>query len=143
MIDFFSRLDYFFKSHGLKDGTVERECGIGNGLIGKARKRGSLSQENITKILMCEKEPYNKLNGAWLMTGRGEMECTLNIDPNSLSDEEVLQIINIVDLNIERFGQHKLFKRIVSEIKSRDFEVKVQKQIEELRKQLELIGKKS
>jgi hypothetical protein len=45
------------------------ETGIANGLIGKARKRGSLSQENISKILYR----YKNLNARWLLTGEGEM----------------------------------------------------------------------
>ena len=51
MIDFFSRLDKFMTYKGLNDNKLTVETGISNGLIGKARKRGSLSQENISKIL--------------------------------------------------------------------------------------------
>ncbi|MCL7987030.1 hypothetical protein M8998_03635 [Sphingobacterium sp. lm-10] len=54
---------------GLNDNRITREAGISNGLIGKARKRGSLSQENISKILLT----YRILNGDWLLTGEGKM----------------------------------------------------------------------
>ncbi|MEX0314722.1 MAG: helix-turn-helix domain-containing protein [Allomuricauda sp.] len=139
MLNFFQRLEEFRKTTGLSLRQFEIKAGISNGLIGKAAKnKGGLSQDNIEKIL----QTY-EIDANWLFTGRGNMTGALKLDPENLNEEEVLQIINIIDLNIERFGEHKLFKRIVSEIKSKDFEVKVQKQIEDLQKKIELIGKNS
>jgi len=69
MIDFFSKLDIYLEYKGLNDNKVTIETGISNGLIGKARKRGSLSQENISKILYT----YKDLDANWLLTGRGQM----------------------------------------------------------------------
>jgi hypothetical protein len=66
---FFKRLDIFIKHSNLNDNKITVETGIANGLIGKARKRGSLSQENISKILYR----YKNLNARWLLTGEGEM----------------------------------------------------------------------
>lgn len=69
MIDFFSRLDNYLKYKGLNDNKLTIETGISNGLIGKARKRGALSQENISKILY----KYPELDANWLLTGKGDM----------------------------------------------------------------------
>lgn len=69
MLLFFSRLDNFMKYKGLNDNKITVEAGISNGIIGKARKRGALSQENISKILF----KYPELNANWLLTGTGEM----------------------------------------------------------------------
>ena len=69
MIDFFKRLDSFLIFKGLNDNKLTIGAGISNGLIGKARKRGSLSQENISKIL----HTYRDLNANWLFTGNGEL----------------------------------------------------------------------
>lgn len=69
MIDFFSRLDSYLNYKGLNDNKLTVETGISNGLIGKARKRGSLSQDNISKIL----HKYSELDANWLLTGSGEM----------------------------------------------------------------------
>lgn len=69
MIDFFTRLDMFLKIKGLNDNKFTLETGLSNGLIGKARIRGSLSQDNISKIL-CK---YPELDADWLLTGRGKM----------------------------------------------------------------------
>lgn len=69
MIDFFERLDIFMKHKGLNDNKITIETGISNGLIGKGRKRGSISQENISKILHA----YPEINANWLLTGEGEM----------------------------------------------------------------------
>jgi hypothetical protein len=69
MTDFFDRLDKFMKSSGLNDNKLTVETGISNGLIGKGRKRGSLSQDNISKIL----HTYKDLNANWLLTGEGKM----------------------------------------------------------------------
>ena len=69
MIDFFKRLDKFMSYNGLNDNRITIECGISNGLIGKARQRGSLSQENISRILLR----YENLDANWLLTGNGAM----------------------------------------------------------------------
>lgn len=69
MIDFFQRLDKYMDFKGLNDNKVTVEAGISNGLIGKARKRGALSQDNISKILYT----YTDLDANWLFTGNGSM----------------------------------------------------------------------
>ena len=69
MIDFFDRLDTFMKYKDLNDNKITVEAGISNGLIGKARQRGALSQESISKILY----KYPELNANWLLTGKGLM----------------------------------------------------------------------
>lgn len=69
MIDFFKRLDKYLKYKGLNDNKMTIETGLSNGLIGKARKRGALSQENISKIL----QKYTELDANWLLTGDGFM----------------------------------------------------------------------
>lgn len=69
MIDFFKRLDKYFTVKGLNDNQVTLQTGMSNGILGKARKRGSLSQDNISKLL----NTYSELNANWLFTGSGEM----------------------------------------------------------------------
>lgn len=69
MLSFFERLDKFMKHRGLNDNKITVETGISNGLIGKGRKRGTLSQDNISKILYT----YPELNANWLFLGEGEM----------------------------------------------------------------------
>ena len=69
MPSFFDRLDSFMKYRNLNDNKLTNETGISNGLIGKARKRGALSQDNISKILYA----FPELDANWLLTGKGEM----------------------------------------------------------------------
>lgn len=69
MTDFFQRLDKFMEYRELNDNKITVETGMSNGLIGKARKRGSLSQENISLILST----YRELDANWLFIGEGEM----------------------------------------------------------------------
>ncbi|WP_146028549.1 hypothetical protein [Chryseobacterium scophthalmum] len=69
MSDFFDRFDKYMKFKELNDNKVTVDTGISNGLIGKARKRGGLSQENISKIL----HTYEDLNANWWFRGDGEM----------------------------------------------------------------------
>jgi len=68
------------KYKGLNDNKITVETGISNGIIGKARKRGSLSLENISKILL----KYPELNANWLFRGKGEM-----FSDNMVSEPEV------------------------------------------------------
>ncbi|MBZ9651000.1 hypothetical protein [Psychroflexus montanilacus] len=69
MIDFFQRLDIYMDYKGLNDHKLSLETGISNGLIGKARKRGSLSGQNISKLI----NTYQDLSADWLFRGEGEM----------------------------------------------------------------------
>ena len=69
VIDFFGRLDMFMKYRGLNDNKISVTAGISNGLIGKGRKRGGISQENISKLITA----YPELNANWLLTGQGDM----------------------------------------------------------------------
>lgn len=69
MIDFFDRLDKYMSFKGLNDNKLTIETGISNGIIGKARKRGAMSQDNISKILYT----YRDLDANWLFTGEGHM----------------------------------------------------------------------
>ena len=69
MIDFFKRLDKYMNYKGLNDNKLSSETGIANGLIGKARKRGSLSGKNISKLI----NTYQDLSADWLFTGQGSM----------------------------------------------------------------------
>ena len=69
VIDFFGRLDMFMKYRGLNDNKISVAAGISNGLIGKGRKRGGISQENISKLITS----YPELNANWLLTGQGDM----------------------------------------------------------------------
>jgi hypothetical protein len=69
MIDFFKRLDKYMNYKGLNDNKLSHETGIANGLIGKARKRGSLSGKNISKLI----NTYTDLSADWLFTGQGSM----------------------------------------------------------------------
>ncbi|BDD10896.1 transcriptional regulator [Fulvitalea axinellae] len=91
MLDFFERLDKFFKYKELNDNKVTLQAGISNGIIGKGRKRGSLSLDNISKILYT----YPELNANWLLTGTGEM---VNIpDGAMILNPHVLKSDNAVD----------------------------------------------
>lgn len=86
----------------LNDNKISIEAGIANGIIGKARKRGSLSQSNIAKII----KTYPQLNARWLLTGQGEMlnkpNFKYDIDQVELLKEIIIEKENkIDDLNRE------------------------------------------
>jgi phage repressor protein C with HTH and peptisase S24 domain len=85
MIDFFSRLDNYMKYKGLNDNKITVDTGISNGLIGKARVRGALSQENISKILY----KYSELDANWLLTGKGEMLKSDNTSAQLVQDDSL------------------------------------------------------
>lgn len=74
MTDFFKRLDKYMDVNGLNDNKMTIKAGLANGILGKARKRGSLSQDNISKILHACPD----LDANWLFMGEGEMLNTYN-----------------------------------------------------------------
>ena len=122
MLEFFKRLDAFITYSGLNDNRLTLECGISNGLIGKARLRGSLSQDNISKIL----KNYSQLDANWLMTGRGEMI----IDPIDI-DKKIIQIINVenvINFKIKNLGKKPRDNRFIQcTLDAADFLVEIQK----------------
>lgn len=103
MIDFFNRLDNYMNFKGLNDNKITVEAGISNGLIGKARKRGSLSQDNISKILYT----YSDLDANWLFTGTGNMlKRQLNIiteaiESNRKTKDPVYELQKVPLFNLE------------------------------------------
>lgn len=103
MADFLKRLDKFMKYKGLNDNQITVEAGISNGLIGKARKRGTLSHDNISKIL----HTYPELNAHWWFTGKGEMllvEEGYEMTENSLKLAEDNAVYNKLNVLKELFG---------------------------------------
>lgn len=84
MISFFKRLDQYIEYKGLNDNRVTTETGIPNGLIGKARKRGSLSGKNISKLI----KTYDDLSADWLFRGEGSMIRTENANEEDKTDDK-------------------------------------------------------
>lgn len=109
MTDFFSRLDKYMTFKGLNDNKITVEAGISNGLIGKGRARGSISQDNISKIL----NTYIDLDANWLLTGKGAMLKQIQVGDNNTNingnknkieqtNEELLDIIKEKDKQISK-----------------------------------------
>ena len=84
MISFFKRLDVYLNYKGLNDNKLSNETGIPNGLIGKARKRGSLSGKNISKLI----NTYKDLSADWLFRGEGNMLITDENNENQTNDQK-------------------------------------------------------
>lgn len=74
MNNFFERLGKYMEYKGLNDNSLSNKAGIPNGLIRKARMRGSLSGKNMSKLINnCE-----DLSADWLFTGKGDMLKSFN-----------------------------------------------------------------
>jgi len=69
---------------GLNDNKLSKETGIPNGLIGKARKRGSLSGKNISKLI----NTYQDLSADWLFRGEGNMLLKAENEENKTNDQK-------------------------------------------------------
>ena len=117
MQDFFIRLDTYMAFSGLNDNKVTIECGISNGLIGKARKRGSLSQDNIAKIL----NTYKNLDANWLLTGKSEM--LFQETNNSFKSIPIIKIENIVKFKNPIVSKNDKF--VPANLNSADFLIEV------------------
>lgn len=60
----------FMEFKGLNDNEVTTQCGLGIGVIGKAKKgRNDIGKKSIDRILAN----YPELNRTWLLTGEGNM----------------------------------------------------------------------
>ncbi len=68
--NFIERLQYFMEKEGINDNQMTVVAGLSVGLLGKLKKSGKgMSSVNIEKVLLS----YPRLNGDWLLTGRGSM----------------------------------------------------------------------
>lgn len=99
MIDFFQRLDLYMEYKGLNDNKLSNETGIANGLLGKARKRGSLSGKNISKLI----NTYQDLSADWLFRGEGSMLKNNFVEKtsNQESDKYTIELQKKTIYNLE------------------------------------------
>ena len=100
MINFFERLDKYMEYKGLNDNKLSNETGISNGLIGKARIRGSLSGKNISKLI----NTYQDLSADWLFRGEGEM-LRNHIGENEINNPDKDYIIDLQKKTIENLEE--------------------------------------
>jgi hypothetical protein len=137
MIDFFGRLDMFMRYRGLNDNKISLTAGISNGLIGKGRKRGGISQENISKLIHA----YPELDANWLLTGQGSMlrgQSAPEVAPPPSEPAFPGFIEKIQDLSVKvgRLEAENEHLRAVIEAKQREIEAK-QREIEAQRMKIE------
>lgn len=87
IIDNFSR---YMALKGLNDNQVTADCGLSNGLIGKAKNgKSDLGNKAIEKILSV----YTDLNRVFLLTGEGEILKQLHKDEvEDLSRTELMKL---------------------------------------------------
>lgn len=137
MIDFFGRLDMFMRYRGLNDNKISLTAGISNGLIGKGRKRGGISQENISKLIHA----YPELDANWLLTGQGSIlreQSTPEVAPPPSEPAFPGFIEKIQDLSVKvgRLEAENEHLRAVIEAKQREIEAQ-QREIEARQREIE------
>ena len=137
MIDFFGRLDMFMRYRGLNDNKISLTAGISNGLIGKGRKRGGISQENISKLTHA----YPELDANWLLTGQGSMlreQSAPEVAPPPSEPAFPGFIEKIQDLSVKvgRLEAENEHLRAAIEAKQREIEAQ-QREIEAQRREIE------
>ena len=146
MIDFFGRLDMFMRYRGVNDNKISLTAGISNGLIGKGRKRGGISQENISKLIHA----YPELDANWLLTGQGSMlreQSAPEVAPPPSEPAFPGFIEKIQDLSVKvgRLEAENEHLRAAIEAKQREIEAQRreiearQKEIEDKERQIKLM----
>ena len=137
MIDFFGRLDMFMRYRGLNDNKISLTAGISNGLIGKGRKRGGISQENISKLIHA----YPELDANWLLTGQGSMLREQSAPevappPSEPAFPGFIEEIKSLSVKVGRLEAENEHLRAAIEAKQKEIEAK-QKEIEAQRREIE------
>ena len=137
MIDFFGRLDMFMRYRGINDNKISLTAGISNGLIGKGRKRGGISQENISKLIHA----YPELDANWLLTGQGSMLREQSAPevappPSEPAFPGFIEKIQELSDKVGRLEAENEHLRAVIEAKQREIEAK-QREIEAQRMKIE------
>ena len=137
MIDFFGRLDMFMRYRGLNDNKISLAAGISNGLIGKGRKRGGISQENISKLIHA----YPELDANWLLTGQGSMLREQSAPevappPSEPAFPGFIEEIKSLSVKVGRLEAENEHLRTAIEAKQREIEAQ-QREIEAQRREIE------
>ena len=137
MIDFFGRLDMFMRYRGLNDNKISLTAGISNGLIGKGRKRGGISQENISKLIHA----YPELDANWLLTGQGSMLREQSAPevappPSEPAFPGFIEEIKSLSVKVGRLEAENEHLRAAIEAKQREIEAK-QREIEAQRREID------
>ena len=137
MIDFFGRLDMFMRYRGLNDNKISLTAGISNGLIGKGRKRGGISQENISKLI----HDYPELDANWLLTGQGSMLREQSAPevvppPSEPAFPGFIEKIQELSVKVGRLEAENEHLRTAIEAKQREIEAQ-QREIEAQRREIE------
>ena len=137
MIDFFGRLDMFMRYRGLNDNKISLTAGISNGLIGKGRKRGGISQENISKLIHA----YPELDANWLLTGQGSMLREQSAPevappPSEPAIPGFIEEIKSLSVKVGRLEAENEHLRAAIEAKQKEIEAK-QREIEAQRREIE------
>ena len=146
MIDFFGRLDMFMRYRGLNDNKISLAAGISNGLIGKGRKRGGISQENISKLIHA----YPELDANWLLTGQGSMLREQSAPevappPSEPAFPGFIEEIKSLSVKVGRLEAENEHLRAAIETKQREIEAQRreiearQKEIEDKERQIKLM----
>ncbi|MCD7850423.1 MAG: hypothetical protein LUH63_12265 [Parabacteroides sp.] len=94
------RLEIFMETFKLNNNQLSSRAGLSNGLLGKARKnRSAMNSDSIEQILYA----FPELDADWLLTGRGEMIRSTNIQSDSVLLFELKRLnINIKEIKKER-----------------------------------------
>ena len=137
MIDFFGRLDMFMRYRGLNDNKISLAAGISNGLIGKGRKRGGISQENISKLIHA----YPELDANWLLTGQGSMRREQSAPevappPSEPAFPGFIEEIKSLSVKVGRLEAENEHLRAAIEAKQKEIEAQ-QREIEAQRREIE------
>ena len=137
MIDFFGRLDMFMRYRGLNDNKISLTAGISNGLIGKGRKRGGISQENISKLIHA----YPELDANWLLTGQGSMLREQSAPevappPSEPAFPGFIEEIKSLSVQVVRLEAENEHLRATIEAKQREIEAQ-QREIEARQREIE------
>ncbi|WP_394749572.1 helix-turn-helix domain-containing protein [Spongiimicrobium salis] len=111
-----------------------------------ARKTG-LSHQSASNYLKGKQKPdadklsiiiqsFDNVDANWLLTGEGHMIKEKGINTSELTDYKILETIEFIEKNLDRFLEKEQFTRLINRLQTSNTSMNVEEEIRKIKERL-------